>query len=162
MLTPTKDPVLVNWIMQKAFADSSLDCTATLARANAHAFYGEHGVVIFGANDNATYSLTLAVTEDGQGKWAVDFLRAAVAWMFLFTDAIQLNGIMVKDSKRTGKIGALIPGAKFTDDSSGARVAVFTLGRWAKAIGVTTAVAVLRASGQASKAAKLAAQAVEP
>lgn len=98
-ITRTKDAEAVNAIVCEAFG-RPIDQSKFLASDDNYALVGAHGVMLFGRSKPGRYGAVSAVKPSGQGQWAVEFIRAATAWMFTQTDATRLWAAVTGNNKR--------------------------------------------------------------
>lgn len=67
-----------------------LDISPVLADSKNVALAGEHGAMLFAWIQPCMYEAHTLVLPQGRGRWTLDFVHAALAWMFLQTDATEI------------------------------------------------------------------------
>lgn len=158
MITPTKDASVVNAVFREAFADPSIDWTVPMANGEVFALAGDEACMIFTRETDCVYTITFGVTIQGRGKSSGQSFADGVAWMFSNTDGLILRGVMAIDNAAIIALVSGIPGARLGTQNDETKMIPFSIpvARWAIAIGVASALQMLRDGGQTDKATKLA------
>lgn len=81
-------PSVYPWVNGAVSGD--LDISPVLADPRHVALFGEHGGVIFIHHQGGLYEAHTQVLPEGRGKWTVDMVNEALAWMFTHTDAVEI------------------------------------------------------------------------
>jgi hypothetical protein len=71
-------------------SDGALDLTAAVHDPRNVLLSSQHGCLIFARLSPGIYEVHSAVLPEGRGRWAADFARACLHWMFTRTDALEI------------------------------------------------------------------------
>jgi hypothetical protein len=81
-------PDVTRWV--RGWALGPIDITAAVADRNNVALIGEFGGVFFVKLQPGLYEFHAQVLPAGRGRWTLRMMRAALAWMFARTDAVEM------------------------------------------------------------------------
>lgn len=124
-----------------------------------HIFYPEGGLIRFSRTGPGVYAIEIKFNEESRGKYALDRINEAMAWMFLNTDALMIEAAVAAENKPSLIMARSTRGYKSSELRSNVVHCKATIAQWAKAYGIEKALAEMRASGQSVKADKLEAAA---
>lgn len=81
-------PSVYEW--GRGAATGRLDLTPVVQNENNHLLMGEYGGVLFLKHQPGVYEAHTQVLPAGRGKWALDMVNEALAWMFTRTDCVDI------------------------------------------------------------------------
>lgn len=82
------DPRVRPWVADAG--EGILDIAPAVANRDNVLLMGEYGGLVFFKRMPSIYEVHTQVLPEGRGKWALEMMRAAAAWMFIRTDCCEI------------------------------------------------------------------------
>lgn len=161
MMSPTDD---ASKFVRLSGGDAELEAKARalIAAGRMVALSSDGGAMIFVRTDRPEqWKVSLAFDTDARGAAAKDDINDGLAWVFANTDAMEIMGTIDATNKACLALVPYTHGGKASNEGETYRYSA-TFDRWAAAIGVNSAVAMIQTAGNDEKLSDLRARGLIP